>query len=75
VTRIVVTYRPCTRKAKVLKTLYQQHVHYIQSRGLQTDPVALFDTDLSKQIKEWRGVRERIVLVIDVNSHPLNNDL
>jgi hypothetical protein len=73
--RIVVTYRPCTRKAKGLKTVYQQHVCCIQSRGLQTDPVALFDSTLSKQIKEWSGVGERIVLAIDVNSHPLNNDL
>jgi hypothetical protein len=55
--------------------VYQQHVCYVQSRGLQTDPVSLFDTDLSKQIKEWRGLGERIVLVIDVNSHPLHNDL
>jgi hypothetical protein len=42
---------------------------------LQTDPVALFDTNLSKQIKEWRGAGERIVLAIDVNSHLLKNDL
>ncbi len=75
VTRIVVTYRPCTRKAKGLKTVYQQHMHYIQSRGLQADPVALFDTNLSKQIKEWSGAGERMVPVIDVNSHPLHNDL
>jgi hypothetical protein len=71
----VVAYRSFARKAKGLKTVYQQHVRYIQSRGLQTDPVALFDTNLSKQIKEWRGAGERIVLVIDLNSHPLHNDL
>jgi hypothetical protein len=74
-TRIVVTYRPCARKVKGLKMVYQQHMHYIQSRGLQTNPVALFDTNLSKQIKEWRGAGEIIVLVIDVNSHLLHNDL
>jgi hypothetical protein len=55
--------------------VYQQQVHYIQTRGLQTDPVTSFDSDLSKQIKEWRGAGERIVLVIDMNSHPLHNDL
>jgi hypothetical protein len=75
VTRIVVAYRPFARKAKGLKTVYQQHMHYIQSRGLQADPEALFDTNLSKQIKEWRGAGERIVPVIDVNSHPLHNEL
>jgi hypothetical protein len=74
-TRIVVAYRTCARKVKGLKMVYQQQVRYIQSRGLQTDPVTLFDSDLSKLIKEWRGAEERIVLVIDVNSHHLHNDL
>jgi hypothetical protein len=53
VTRIVGAYRPCNRWSKGLKTVYQQHLWYIQSRGLETDPVSLFDVDLSKQIKEW----------------------
>jgi hypothetical protein len=75
VTKIVVAYRPCARKVRGLKMVYQQHMRYIQSRGLQTDPVTLFDSNLSKQIKEWRGAGERIVLVIDVNGHPLHNDL
>jgi hypothetical protein len=75
VTRIVVAYRPCARKVKGLKTVYQQHMRYIQSQGLQTDPVTLFDSNLSKQIKEWRSAGERIVLAIDVNGHPLHNDL
>ncbi len=55
--------------------VYQQHMRYIQIRGLQTDPVNLFDSDLSKQIKEWRCAGEKIVLVINVNGHPLHNDL
>ncbi len=75
VTRIVVAYRPYTRKVKGLKTVYQQQVRYIQSRGLQADPVTLFDSNLSKQIKEWGGTGERIVFVIDVNGCPLHNDL
>ncbi len=40
-----------------------------------TDPALLFDTNLSKQIKEWRVAGERIVLEIDVNGHPLYNNL
>jgi hypothetical protein len=75
VTRIVVAYRPCIRKVKGLKIWYQQQACYIQSRGLQSDLVTLFDSNLSKQINEWRDAGERIVLVIDVNSHPLHNDL
>ncbi len=37
--------------------------------------MASFDTNLSKQIKDWRGAGERIVLAIDMNNHPLHNDL
>jgi hypothetical protein len=73
--RIVVAYRPCNRKLKGLKTVYQQHLRYIQSRGLETDPALLFDSDLSRQIKEWQGAGERIILVIDVNGRPLYNNL
>ncbi len=74
-TRIVVAYRPCIRKTKGLERVYQQHLRYIQSCGLQTDPVTMFDKDFSKQIKEWRGAEERKVLVINVNGHPLHNNL
>ncbi len=75
VTRLVMAYQPCARKAKGLKMVYQQHMRYIQTRGLQTDPVSLFDSDLLKHIQEWRGAGERIVLVIDVNGHLLHNNL
>jgi hypothetical protein len=34
VTRIVVVYQPCSSKVEGLKTVYQQHVRYIQERGL-----------------------------------------
>ena len=64
-------YRPRNRRSKGLKTVYQQHLRYIQSCDLETDPVSLFDVDLSKQIKEWRGAGERIVLAMDVNAHPM----
>jgi hypothetical protein len=74
VTRIVVAYRPCASKVKGLKTVYQQHLRYIQSKGLKSNLVELFDLDLSKQITEWRGAGERIVLVINLNGHPLHNN-
>jgi hypothetical protein len=61
VTRIVVAYQPSTRKVKGLKTVYQQQVRYIQSRGLQADPVTLLDSNLSKQIKEWKVSCGRVV--------------
>jgi hypothetical protein len=48
-------------------------MRYIQSRGLATNPVDLFDQDLTKQIKEWRGKGERILIMMDINDHPLCN--
>jgi hypothetical protein len=58
-----------------LKTVYQQHLRYIQSIGLPFNPVDLFDHNLSKQIKEWRGKGERIILMMDINDQPLQNKL
>jgi hypothetical protein len=63
------------QKVKGLKMVYQQHTRYIQSRGLQTDPGDLLDSNLSKQIKEWQDVGETKVVVIDVNGHLLHNNL
>jgi hypothetical protein len=40
---------------------------------LQYNPVNLFDHDLSKHIKEWRKQGKKIVLLMDVNDHPLCN--
>jgi hypothetical protein len=60
VTRIVVAYRICACKVEGLKTVYQQHVQYIQARGLKYNPVELFDHDLSKQIKEWRTQEKKM---------------
>ena len=48
-------------------------MRYIQSRGLATNPVDLFDQDITKQIKEWRGKGERMLIMMDINDHPLCN--
>jgi hypothetical protein len=66
---------PPATKTKGLKMVYQQHLRYIQSMGLQKDPVDLFNHDLSKQIKEWQDAGERLVLAIDLNGHPLHNNI
>jgi hypothetical protein len=73
VTRIVVAYRTGHLKSKGLRTIYQQQLCYIQKRGFNCSPIELFDKDLAKQTKEWRKLGERIVLVMDVNDHPLNS--
>ncbi len=73
VMRIVVAYRPCASNTKGLKTVYQQHMGFIQLRGLSSNSVDLFNNDLSKQEKEWRGKGKRVIIVMDINNHPLQN--
>ena len=75
VTRIAVPYRPCSSKSKRLKTVYQQHIRYMQRTGLPGTPVQMFDRDLTEQIKKWRATGERVVLLMDVNANPLKNNL
>ena len=54
ITQIVVAYWPCASKTVGLKTVYQQHMRYIQTQGPNFTPIELFDYDLSKQVKKWR---------------------
>jgi hypothetical protein len=73
ITRIVTAYQLCASKTEGLKTVYQQHMRYIQSRGLVFNPVKLFNHNLSKQVKVWRGKGKRVILMMDINDHPLRN--
>jgi hypothetical protein len=50
-------------------------MQYIQWRGLSYNPINLFDHDLSKQIKEWRGKGKKILLMMDINDHPMRNKI
>jgi hypothetical protein len=76
ITRIIVAYCLCAGKTDGLKTVYQQHMRYTQTQGLNFNPIDLFDHDLSKQVKEWRGKGERIILrMMDLNNHPMQNKL
>jgi hypothetical protein len=67
----VVAYKPCTAKVKGVKTIYQQQLRYIQNKGLNTTPLELFDKDLTNQIIKWREEGDRIILLMDVNEHPI----
>ncbi len=44
-------------------------------QGLNINPINLFDHDLSRQVKEWRGKGKRITLMMDLNDHPMRNKL
>ncbi len=38
-----------------------------------SSPINLFDNNLSKQGKEWRGKGKRVIILMDINDHPLQN--
>jgi hypothetical protein len=42
-------------------------------RGLPFNTVDLFDHDLCKQVKEWMGRGKRVLIMMDINDHPLQN--
>ena len=66
-TRVVVAYCPGRSRREGLKTVYQQHVRYIQTNRLSCTPYQLFVDDLTKQIKCWTEAGDRILLFIDAN--------
>jgi hypothetical protein len=48
-------------------------MQYIQSRGLPFTPVDLFNYNLCKLVKEWRGRGKRVLIMMDINNNPLQN--
>jgi hypothetical protein len=74
-TRIVVAYRPCAHQTKGPKTVYQQHLWYMQQNRIPCTPVQMFDKDLSEKITRWKLMGKRILLLMDVIINPLHNNL
>ena len=75
-TRLVVAYCPCTGTNRSgLKTVYRQHLNYIQSENINRTPYQLFFDDLVAQLKTWRTQNERLILCIDLNEHSLRGKI
>ena len=74
-TRLVVAYCPGHVRRKGLKTVYQQHLRYIQSHNLQCSPYELFLGDLCSRLCNWRSDGDRILLFIDSNEDVINGRL
>jgi hypothetical protein len=71
-TRLITAYCPCTGSTnKGLKTVYRQHLTYIQKEQLNRTPYQLFIDDLVVQLKKWRSEGERLILCIDLNEHSI----
>ena len=71
-TRVVVAYCPGRSRREGLKTVYQQHMRYIQHHQLDLTPYQLFVDDLAKQVTCWIKAGERILLLMDANEHITN---
>ncbi len=73
-TRIVVAYNPGHFRAGP-KTVYQQHMTYINNNHLNTTPYTLFVSDLVKQLSTWIAAGDRILLFIDANEQVTNGPI
>jgi hypothetical protein len=80
-TWIISAYQPCdlteTRtstldtsgKMKRSCTVWAQHVHYLQKRGIFNDPRMAFCQRLITQLKHWHAKGDKIILFADLNKN------
>jgi hypothetical protein len=74
-TRIVTAYNVGKTKPEGLKTVYQQHLRYIQETGLDCSPRKLMRDDLIEQLKTWLRQGDRIMLYMDANENVIDGPL
>ena len=55
--------------------IYQQHLHYIQAHGLDSNPREPFQVDIHAAIRHWIEYGVRIIIFIDMNKHILTGHL
>lgn len=70
-TRLVSAYNLCPGTSNYLGTVYQQHLRYIQLKGLNTTPHQLFMIDFLAMVIKWRRAGERLIIMVDMNEHIL----
>ncbi len=68
-TRMVVAYQVGQAHQKGLRTIYQQHMRYIQANGLSCTPRSLFQADILHAVGRWLEYGDRIIIFIDMNKH------
>ena len=73
--RLVSAYNPGSSKPEGSKTIYQQHLRYIQERHPHTTPQRMFAVDLLAALRTWRKQGDRILLLMDANEHILKGEL
>ena len=75
-TRVVQGYGVLARFSEELGSVCQQHIRYIQHNNLgNIAPRDLFEDDLCWQLRVWRALGDRIILMMDANCHVLTGRL
>jgi hypothetical protein len=74
-TRMVVAYQVGQAPQRGLRTIYQQHVCYIQAHGLSCTQRKLFQQDILSAISHWIENGDRILIFINMNEHILTGYL
>ena len=74
-TRLVSAYNLGPATSNYLGTVYQQHLRYIQNKGMDTTPHKMFMTDFLAMILHWRRAGERLIIMADMNENILRGPL
>lgn len=74
-TRIVQAYAVRPQRSEQFGSVYQQHLRYLQTNGFDVHPRELFESDLLWQLKIWLALGDRVILMMDCNSHVLTGQL
>ena len=69
ITRIVVAYMPCSTRKQAVHATMAQHRRYWRLQGKKTCPRKLMRLALIGKLKEWRGLGEKLILLIDSNEN------
>ena len=76
VTRVVHAYAVLPRASEETGSVDQQHLRYIQSELVEDiSPRDLFESDFIWQLQWWRSKGERLIVMMDANSHVLTGRL
>jgi hypothetical protein len=70
-TRVVQVYGVLPHRSEELGSVSQQQVRYCQFFGIEASPRELFESDLLWQLEQWRSAGERLIVMMDANTHVL----
>lgn len=74
-TRIVSAYNVGKGNTKLLGSVYQQQLRYIQTNNLRISPQKLMREDFLSQLQQWLRQGDRILLYMDANEHVVSGPL